>query len=102
MGFTMLALYLKVKEHMGKIFKELEHTERLIRSANTLGFNIPYSIEEICKIRKDVVEANNILDGYIRPVSWRGSEMRGISAQENTIHFAVAAWKWPSYFSPEA
>jgi len=28
--------------------------------------------------------------------------MMGISAQTNTIHFALAAWKWPSYFSPEA
>ena len=28
--------------------------------------------------------------------------MMGISAQKNTIHFAVAAWEWPSYFSPEA
>ncbi len=90
------------RAYRGKIFKELEHTERLIRSANTLGFNIPYSIEEICKIRKDVLRANNIADGYIRPVAWRGSEMMGISAQKNTIHFAVAAWKWPSYFSPEA
>ena len=86
----------------GKVFKELEHTERLIRSAKTLGFSIPYSIENICEIRKDVLKANNILDGYIRPVAWRGSEMMGISAQQNTIHFAVAAWKWPSYFSPEA
>ena len=86
----------------GKVFKELEHTERLIRSAKTLGFSIPYSIENICEIRKDVLKANNILDGYIRPVAWRGSEMMGISAQKNTIHFAVAAWKWPSYFSPEA
>ncbi len=86
----------------GKVFKELEHTERLIRSAKTLGFTIPYSIEEIFEIREDVLRANNIIDGYIRPVAWRGSEMMGISAQKNTIHFAVAAWKWPSYFSPEA
>ena len=86
----------------GKVFKELEHTQRLIRSANTLGFEIPYTIEEICNIRKDVLQANKIIDGYIRPVAWRGSEMMGISAQNNTIHFAVAAWKWPSYFSPEA
>ena len=90
------------RSYNGKVFKELEHTERLIRSAKTLGFEIPYNVQEICKIRKDVLEANKIIDGYIRPVAWRGSEMMGISAQKNTIHFAVAAWKWPSYFSPEA
>jgi len=86
----------------GKIFKELEHTKRLHHSAKTLGFEIPYSIEEICEIRKIVLKANNISNGYIRPVAWRGSEMMGISAQKNTIHLAVAAWEWPSYYSPEA
>ena len=88
--------------YKGKVFKEQEHTERLIRSAKTLGFDIPYDAKEINAIRKEVLTANKIDDGYIRPVSWRGSEMMGISAQTNTIHFALAAWKWPSYFSPEA
>ena len=88
--------------YKGNIFREIEHTERLHHSANTLGFKIPYSIDEICKIRKSVLEANNIKDGYIRPVSWRGSELMGISAQKNTIHLAVAAWDWPSYYSPES
>ena len=32
---------------------------------------------------------NNISDGYIRPVAWRGSEMMGISAQSNTIHSCI-------------
>lgn len=88
--------------YKGKVFKEQEHTERLIRSAKTLGFDIPYKAKEINAIRKKVLIANKIDDGYIRPVSWRGSEMMGISAQTNTIHFALAAWKWPSYFTPEA
>ncbi len=90
------------RAYNGKVFKEKEHTERLIHSAKTLGFEIPYDLEKICIIRKEVLKANNIVDGYIRPIAWRGSEMMGISAQKNTIHFSVAAWKWPSYFSPEA
>ncbi|WP_438801684.1 hypothetical protein, partial [Enterobacter hormaechei] len=36
----------------------------------------------------------------IRPVAWRGSEMMGVSAQDNTIHLAIASWVWPSYFDP--
>ncbi len=90
------------RAYKGKVFKELEHTKRLIHSANSLDFEIPYSENEIIEIRKKVLETNNIIDGYIRPVAWRGSEMMGISAQNNKIHFAVAAWQWPSYFSPEA
>ena len=90
------------RSYKKKVFKEQEHTDRLIHSAKTLGFELPYNSKEIFEIRKKVLEANKISDGYIRPVAWRGSEMMGISAQKNTIHFAVAAWEWPSYFSPEA
>ena len=27
--------------------------------------------------------------------------MMGVSAQQNTIHLAIAAWDWPAYFTPE-
>ena len=40
-------------------------------------------------------------DAYVRPVAWRGSEMMGVSAQNNKIHLAIATWEWPSYFDPE-
>lgn len=85
----------------GEIFKLTEHTERLAKSAEILGFELPYSVEEIDQACRDVVAKNNIVDGYIRPVAWRGSEMMGVSAQENRINVAVAAWVWPSYFAPE-
>jgi branched-chain amino acid aminotransferase len=42
----------------------------------------------------------NIKDGYLRPVAFRGSEMMAVSAQSTTIHVAIACWPWPSYFSP--
>ncbi|MGB0749125.1 MAG: branched-chain amino acid aminotransferase [Magnetospiraceae bacterium] len=89
------------RAYAGTIFKLTEHTERLVYSAKTLGFKIPYSVEEIDAACKETLEANNIIDGYVRPVAWRGSEMMGVSAQANTIHLAIAAWEWPSYFAPE-
>lgn len=88
--------------YSGSIFKLREHTERLFYSAGELGFKIPYSIEEIDAASNAVCEANGITDGYIRPIAWRGSEMMGVSAQDNRINVAIAAWEWPSYFSPEA
>ena len=85
----------------GAIFKLREHTERLFYSAKELGFTLPYSVEEIDAACEATLKANNLIDGYLRPVAWRGSEMMGVSAQNNRINVAVAAWEWPSYFDPE-
>ena len=86
----------------GKIFKSLEHTERLHQSAKTVGYAIPYPTDLIEKAKGDVVKSMGFQDGYVRPIAWRGTEMMGVSAQNNTIHLAITAWEWPSYFDPEA
>lgn len=85
----------------GRIFKSEEHTERLHASANVLGFEIPWTKDQITAAKEDVLARMNLVDAYIRPIAWRGSEMMGVSAQQNTIHLAIAAWEWPSYFAPE-
>lgn len=85
----------------GRIFKSAAHSERLRLSAEMLDFTIPYSIEEICTAKQQTLEKNGLVDAYVRPVAWRGSEMMGVSAQNNKIHLAIAVWEWPSYFDPE-
>jgi branched-chain amino acid aminotransferase len=84
----------------GEIYKCSEHSERLIRSADYLDMEIPYSAAEIDAAKRLVVERNGQPNAYIRPVAWRGSEMMGVSAQQNIIHLAIASWEWPSYFDP--
>src|SRR5579871_926590 len=84
----------------GVIFKSREHSERLKHSATIMDFEIPYSVAEIDAAKRLVVEKNNQPDAYVRPIAWRGSEQLGVSAQNNTIHLAIATWEWPSYFDP--
>lgn len=86
----------------GQIFKLTEHSERLIRSGELLDMKIPYSVEEIDAACNAIIEKNGIVDGYVRPIAWRGSEMMGVSAQSTRINVAIATWEWPAYFSPEA
>jgi branched-chain amino acid aminotransferase len=86
----------------GKIFKLREHTERLINSGRILGFEIPWTADQIDHACYEVVRAQKVTDGYVRPIAWRGPEQMGVSAQETKIHMAVAVWEWPSYFAPEA
>jgi len=85
----------------GSIFKCTEHSERFKTSAELLDFEIPYSVAEIDAAKKLVLSKNSMKDAYLRPVAWRGSEMMGVSAQNNKINVAIAAWEWPSYFDPE-
>jgi branched-chain amino acid aminotransferase len=85
----------------GSIFKLEEHTTRLFYSAKRMGITIPYSEAEINNACKKIILVQNIKDGYVRPMAWRGSEMMAISAQQTKIHVAVATWDWGSYFDPK-
>ena len=84
----------------GEIFKLEKHTERLFYSASRLGFKIPYTPELLNKACKEIIAIQKVENGYVRPIAWRGSEMMAISAQQTTIHVAIAAWEWGSYFDP--
>ena len=84
----------------GEIFKSVEHSERLRRSAQLMDFEVPYSVAEIEAAKRLVLEKNNQKDAYVRPIAWRGSDQLGVSAQNNKIHLAIATWEWPSYFDP--
>jgi branched-chain amino acid aminotransferase len=84
----------------GEIYKSTQHSERLKRSAQILDFEIPYTVAEIDAAKRLVLDKNGQKDAYVRPVAWRGSEMMGVSAQNNAIHLAIATWEWPSYFDP--
>jgi branched-chain amino acid aminotransferase len=85
----------------GRIFKHAEHTARLFESARLLGMKIPYTEQEVADACYQVAKAQNITDGYVRPVVYRGSEMMAVSAQQTKIHVAIAVWTWPSYFDPK-
>lgn len=85
----------------GHIFKLGEHTERLIESARILGFAIPFSASQIDQACVQVLAANGLTDGYIRPLAWRGAEQLSVSAQQTRIHLMVAAWSWPNLFGAD-
>ena len=84
-----------------RIFKLEEHTERLFESAKQLDMTIPFTPDEINAACIDLIARQDIVDGYVRPVAWRGSEMMGVSAQVATTHVAIATWPWPNLFGDE-
>ncbi|WP_205480397.1 branched-chain amino acid aminotransferase [Sphingomonas arenae] len=88
------------RAYNGVIFKLREHSERLHNSARILGFEIPWTAEEIDAACYEVLKANGLTDAYVRPVAWRGSEQMGVSPKGTQPHLAIAAWTWGKYFDP--
>ena len=83
----------------GKIFKGVEHSERLRKSAEMLDFEIPYSVEEIEKAKYEMLKANGWTDAYVRAVAWRGAGPdMGVSAARNPVRLAIAGWEWGNYY----
>lgn len=83
----------------GVIYASRRHSERLANSAKIMGFELPVSVDELEAIKAEALAKSGLENAYVRAFAWRGSEMMGVSAQENTIHLAVAVWAWGDYFA---
>ena len=83
----------------GKIFRSLDHSKRLHNSAEIMGFKIPFSVDQVEQAKTEALAKSGLESAYVRALAWRGSEMMGVSAQNNTIHLAVAVWHWGDYFA---
>jgi len=86
------------RAYKGTIFKLTEHSARLRNSASLLGFDLPWSVEQIDAACVEVLEASGMTDAYMRPVAWRGSEQMGVSPKGTQPHLAIACWHWGKYF----
>ena len=83
------------------IFRLQEHTDRLFNSAKILRMTIPFSKEVVSQAKIDVVRENKLESGYIRQLTWIGSQRLGVSPRGNQIHLMVAAWEWGAYLGDE-
>ncbi len=83
------------------IFRLREHTQRLFNSAKILQMQMPFDQATIAQAQCEVVRVNQLESAYLRPIAWVGSEKLGISAKNNKIHVAIAAWPWGPYLGEE-
>lgn len=86
----------------GRIFKLVEHTQRLFDSAGILGMEIPFTLPEIKAASLKTAESQNIRNGYVRPVVWRGAESLYLGPEHTSVHVAIAAWEFPTRLASDA
>jgi branched-chain amino acid aminotransferase len=83
------------------IFRLKEHTDRLFRSAHIFQMEMPWDKETLNEAQKEVIRANKLESGYLRPLAFYGSEKMGVSPRGAQVHVIIAAWPWGAYLGEE-
>jgi branched-chain amino acid aminotransferase len=78
-----------------KVFKAVEHFERLKKSCALVGIPFQYETEELVQIAYQLLEKNNLSDAYIRPLVYSGANMQ--LTQTNEVYLMMCAWEWDKY-----
>lgn len=73
-----------------KIFKEVEHYDRLKRSAEALNMPYHWTTQELIEATYEVLKRNNLQDAYIRPVVYAPANMKFDTNEKSFI--VIEAW----------
>jgi branched-chain amino acid aminotransferase len=88
----------KQKNGGGAIFRLREHMERLQDSVKIMGFEIPFTLDEMCKAAIDACKANHFEECYVRPLAFIGDGPLGVfPGKDPKVELAVLVWEWGSY-----
>lgn len=86
-----------------QVFRLTDHIQRLFDSAKIYRMPIPYGVDELISVCKEVVLANKLVNGaYIRPIALRGYGDVGLAPKpDHPVDVAVAAWEWGAYLGAD-
>ena len=86
------------------VFRLREHIERLFASCHLVTIDkesIGLTVDQVMDACVETLRANDLAEGYIRPVIYLGAGTMGIGATTNPVHTMVAAWHWGAYLGDE-
>jgi branched-chain amino acid aminotransferase len=83
------------------VFRNAEHAERLIRSAELYYMPVPYSAEVLREATLELVARNGMSSCYIRPIVFRGYGTMGLNPLDAPVDVTIACWEWGVYLGEE-
>jgi branched-chain amino acid aminotransferase len=83
------------------VFRNVDHLERLRRSAQLYYMPVPYSVEELRAATLELVARNGLRSCYIRPIVNRGYGQMGLNPLEAPVDVTIACWEWGAYLGEE-
>ncbi|MGE5250223.1 MAG: branched-chain amino acid transaminase [Bacteroidota bacterium] len=85
------------------IFRLRDHADRLIESAEILGFrDLPFTVESVAQAARETIRANGLEECYIRPLIYLDGGAWSLNLDAGKPALMVAVWEWPSYLGEEA
>ena len=84
------------------ILRLKEHMKRLLDSAKIYRMTPTYTVDQLCDVAKQIVKANGLTTGYVRPFVFRGYHSLGVNPLQCPIVTAVAAYEWGAYLGEKA
>jgi branched-chain amino acid aminotransferase len=84
------------------VFRLHEHIDRLFDSCKMCLLKPEYTREQVIRVCGELLRANGMTEGYLRPMVYVGEGAMGIYAPNNPVRTAVIAWKWGAYLGEEA
>lgn len=86
-----------------KVFRLTDHIRRLFDSAKIYRMPIPYELDQLVSVCKQLITTNDLNNGaYIRPIAMRGYGDVGLSPKpDHPVDVAVAAWEWGAYLGAD-
>ena len=84
------------------VFRLTEHIERLFRSAQILGMEMPYSVDELVAATKATVASTGLPGCYVRPIAYYGYGEMGLNTLPCSVDVAIACWPWGAYLGDDA
>ena len=83
------------------VFRLQEHVERLFDSAKIMQMEIPFTVEEVVSAILETLKANNLREGYVRPLAFTGEGGKGVHPGDAPVHLMIAVWPWGAYLGDE-
>ncbi len=78
-----------------KLFKAMEHFQRLKRSCESIGIPLNHDPQELIRVSYQLIEKNELSDAYIRPLVYCGPNMYLTTPRE--VNLMICAFKWGKY-----
>jgi Branched-chain amino acid aminotransferase/4-amino-4-deoxychorismate lyase len=67
-----------------------------------MRLEVPFSPDQLVEACVETLKANELREGYVRPLSFVGYGEMGVYPGNNPVQTIIAVWPWGAYLGAEA